>query len=161
MAVRLLERFLRAGLNAELAVRIVGSAMFLRNEDGMRATIDVACISLVTGLCTIIKCGAAASYTASGRNICRISPSPVPTDGLMGSVTKTQVSLSEGGMMLLMSDGVLDDENDAWLRELLVPQKNTAIKTLTSEILKASPHNGVDDMTAIAIRISKNKETGV
>ncbi len=58
----LMERFLRAGIDMEDAVRTIAPAFRMRAEGMRGVTLDVLTVDLFTGLSSCLKCGAAPSY---------------------------------------------------------------------------------------------------
>ena len=67
MVLRLLERFLRAGVEPEAALRTLNDAMTLRGaETGTFTTIDLVRLDLQSAQATVYKYGAAPSYLKHG-----------------------------------------------------------------------------------------------
>lgn len=61
--MRLLQNFLKAGVEPEAAMQTVNSALALKGEATKGCTtIDLLTIELFTGLCSIYKFGAAPTY---------------------------------------------------------------------------------------------------
>ncbi len=59
-AVRIIERFLRAGTRPEIALRLMNGLMLLKNDISVScATVDLMCIDLFSGETKIFKYGAA------------------------------------------------------------------------------------------------------
>lgn len=68
-AVRILERFLRSGVEPATAMKILNSVMLLKSSESWGyAAIDLMCIDLFTGQAGFYKYGAAPSYIRSGRS---------------------------------------------------------------------------------------------
>jgi hypothetical protein len=71
--VRILERFIRAGIDAATAMRILNAVMLLKGgEDAGCATVDLLCIDLFSGVMRIYKYGAAPTYVKRGSAVRRI-----------------------------------------------------------------------------------------
>ena len=63
LAIRLLERFLKAGVDPESALKTLNSALALRNEEeGGFTTVDLLRLDLFTGEGALYKFGAAPTY---------------------------------------------------------------------------------------------------
>ena len=71
--VRMLERFLRSGVEPATAMKILNSVMLLRGGGGWGfATVDLMCVDLFSGETCFYKYGAAPSYVKNGKSIRRI-----------------------------------------------------------------------------------------
>lgn len=78
LAVRLLERFLRAGVETSGALKTLNSALTLRAEVSESfTTIDLLTLSLRDGAAEVYKYGAAPSYVKRGARVRRITLAPV------------------------------------------------------------------------------------
>jgi len=79
LAVRLLERFLRAGVETSGALKTLNSALTLRAEVSESfTTIDLLTLSLRDGAAEVYKYGAAPSYVKRGARVRRITGSRLP-----------------------------------------------------------------------------------
>ena len=86
MAVRLLERFLRAGIDAPPALKTLNSALSLRAEStDSFTTIDLLTLSLRTLEGELYKYGAAPSYLKRGGSVRRVTCSCLPAGLQEGS----------------------------------------------------------------------------
>ncbi len=159
MAVRLLERFLRAGVDPQTAIRLLNSSLVLGNRDECTfVTVDLLQADLYTGRAALYKCGAAPSYFRRGDRVQRIpcETLPVGADGPgEPAITRVNLHLREGDLLLLQSDGVEEDE--PWVGDLL--RRRREPEGLAGDLLAAARKRvgaGADDMTAVAIRVVKN-----
>ncbi len=161
-AVRILERFLRAGVEPAVAMKMLNSMMLLKNgEDWGFATVDLMCIDLFTGETIFYKYGAAPSYVRSGRTIKRIRSENLAAglavgDG-EGMPDIVKMRLKPGCLALVASDGVIAETNDTWLREILTAFEGNDAKLLARQALQTaySRYGAGDDMTVLAVRIEK------
>ena len=72
-AVRILEKFLKTGVDPGTAMKILNSVMLLKNnEDWGYATVDLVCIDLFSGEACFYKYGAAPSYVRYGKIIRKV-----------------------------------------------------------------------------------------
>ena len=156
MAVRLLERFLRAGINAQSALRTVNSAFDLRAEaSDSFTTIDLLTLSLKTGEGELYKYGAAPSYVKRGARVYRIGCSTLPAglaaDGLPPETT--HVRLARGSFFVMVSDGAADTPDDAWLQRLLEEWTGESPQQLAAAILAESVEHGgtADDAGVVTL----------
>lgn len=160
-AVRILERFLRAGLDPAIAMKMLNSMMLLKNgEDWGFATIDLMCIDLFTGETCFYKYGAAPSYVRTGRTVRRVRSDSLAAGlrvGEEGMPDMVKMRLKPGSLALVASDGVIAETNDAWMRELLTGFEGNDAKLLARQALQTaySRYGAGDDMTVLAVRIEK------
>ena len=159
--VRILERFLRSGVRPETAMKMLNSVMLLKNgDDWGYATADLMCIDLFTGEACFYKYGAAPSYVRNGKNIRRVRGESMAAgvmtgDGAMPDIVR--MKLKPGSLALVASDGLLVEEDDTWLREMLSSWQGRDTKALASETLKnaVKQYGCEDDMTVLAVSIEK------
>ena len=158
--VRILERFLRAGVEPVTAMKLLNGVMLLRNgENWGCATVDLACIDLFTGETCFYKYGAAPSYVRSGKLVRRVKGQSMAAGLLSGEGAAPDVvrmRLKPGSVALIASDGVLAEEKDLWLRELLVGAGDD-MKALAQSALQGAvrQYGCEDDMTVLAVRVDR------
>lgn len=158
-AVRILERFLRSGVDPAVAMKMLNSMMLLKNgEDWGFATVDLMCIDLFTGETAFYKYGAAPSYVRSGKTVRRIRSESLAAglaacDSSMPDIVKMR--LKPGCMALIASDGVLAESDDAWIRKILTAYDGSDTKALARETLQTAlkQYGCTDDMTVLAVRV--------
>lgn len=156
--VSILEKFLRAGVDPGVAMKILNSVMLLRGgENWGFATVDLMCVNLFTGDACFYKYGAAPSYVFSGRVVKRIKGETMAAglsagDGAAPDVV--HMRLRPGSTAIIASDGVAADGNDTWLKELLVEQQGDMKSLARAAINKAGAlYGNMDDMTVLAIKV--------
>jgi len=158
-ALRLLEKFLRAGLEPEEALETVGEALALRGEEeGGFTTVDLLQIDLFSGRAAVYKLGAAPTYLRRGGAVERLAgeslPAGVPA-GPGSAPDAFQLALDAGDCVLLVSDGVTTGRDDRWVRQLLDGFDGLSPQELAGRVLKESAGRtgGGDDRTVIAIKL--------
>ena len=157
--VRILERFIRAGVAPETALRMLNDIMLLRNEtDTDCATVDMIFINLFDGKTTLLKYGAAPSYIKTGGNVKRIGGASLAAG--LGSPPDDEpdyatVTLREGSMIVAVSDGAITGTDDNTLVDLISAFTGEDPRELTGAIVTAARDqtHADDDVTAIAVRI--------
>lgn len=159
LAVRLLENFLRAGVEPEAALETVNAALTLRGDVSGCTTVDLLTVELYTGLCTIYKFGAASSYLRKGEKISCIQGSGLPA-GIAAGEAKPDVSHfrgRQGDWVVLLSDGVIGGEEDQWLRQSLSDYGGSSPGELAQQILNESRARSAasDDSTVIVVRLEQ------
>ncbi|MGM9661681.1 MAG: SpoIIE family protein phosphatase [Oscillospiraceae bacterium] len=155
-AVRLLERFLRADMPAEAALSTLSSAYFLRGEEGGGfTTIDLLALDLQTAEAVLYKYGAAPSYLRQDGQVRRITGGSLPAGLEKEGQTPdaTRLHLGRGAVLLLMSDGLSEREDDRWITELLQAWDGHSPQSLTALLLADSLQHGGenDDCAALAL----------
>ncbi len=147
MAVRLIERFLRAGVDAQPALQTLNSAMNLRAETSDSfTTIDLVTLSLKNGEGALYKYGAAPTYLKRGERVHRVSCSCLPAGLAAEEPEMTHLRLEGGSFLVMVTDGVADATDDGWLQELLSAWEGTEPQQLVAAILAESfQHKGTED----------------
>ena len=159
--VRILERFLRSGVAAETAVRMLNDLLLLKNEDDTGcATVDLVSINLFTGAADIFKYGAAPSYLRQEGCIRRVRGKSLAAGlGLppLNSPDHVKMELNPGSLAVMVSDGVISGTDDGWLEDKLmdfdVGSPRELARAIIDEAVKKSGKE--DDMTVIAIQVSR------
>ena len=135
--VRLLERFLRAGIAAPAALRTLNSALGLRPDSGF-TTVDLLTLSLRSAEGELYKYGAAPSYIKRGARVRRVSGTCLPAGLSDGVPETTRLRLEGGTFFVMVTDGVADSSDDEWLQDLLVGWTGSNPQLLASAILAES-----------------------
>lgn len=158
--IEILEGFLRAGVDPAVAMKTLNSVMLLKCGDNWGfATVDLMCVDLFSGETCFYKYGAAPSYVSSARGIRRIkcesfAPGLTGTAGAAPDIVRMR--LKPGNTAIIASDGVVGDDDDTWLRDMLLTGGDD-MKSLARAALKSAEKNcgGADDMTVLAVRVSE------
>ena len=106
-----------------------------------------------------IKSGAAPSYVKRGSSIFRIKSQTAPL-GLLSSIDaeKTKLDVKPGDYVIMLSDGVADETDDApWLLLLLGKAPPASLGDYANLILEEAKRNSKcsDDMTVAVIKIDE------
>lgn len=158
-AVRLLERFLRADVPAEAALHTLNSAFSLRSESGGGfTTVDLLALDLRTGEAVLYKYGAAPSYLKQNGEVRRISGSTLPA-GLENDAQNpdlTRLHLGRGAVLVLLSDGFFDSQDDRWIHDILAGSSGQNPRALAALLMVDSLQHGggQDDCTAMVLSLS-------
>ena len=159
--VRMLEKFLRSGVEPATAMQLLNSVMLLRNGDTWGyATVDLMCIDLFTGQTGFYKYGAAPSYIRGGRGVRRVKGTTMAAGVLAGegeSPDVVRMRLRPGGMALIASDGVVPEEDDQWLREMFASYDGGDTRELARSVIRRAGalYGYCDDMTVLAVRLEE------
>lgn len=161
MAAKLTAQLLRAGFAAESAARLVNVALGMKCADQESgATLDLLTVDLYTGRAGLFKAGAAPSFLVRD-GVARVLEAPSLPMGVSDSVVgrSTTLSLAEGDMVVLVSDGALCDGSD-WLVEQL--QLCARLDHTPDQVAKAVADSAVrrsgarqDDITVAVLRLDR------
>jgi len=163
-AVELIEKFTSAGFSKITAINTVNSIMTLRfSEEEKFSTIDLSSIDLYTGEIDFLKVGAVATFLKSGDSLEIIKSKSLPIGVLdKADIDIQQMKLKNGDIMVMLSDGVLDynDENVGrvdWVVDYLGKNNCNNPKELAEGLLeeakKLSGNRVKDDMTVLVSKI--------
>ena len=162
-AVRILERFLRSGVEPGTAMKILNSVMLLKNgEDWGYATVDLVCIDLFSGEACFYKYGAAPSYVKTGKTIRRVRCESFAAGMCAGEGGKPDVvrmRLKPGSVAIIASDGVLVENDEGWLRKTMSGFEGSDTKAMAKETLQGAikQYGYEDDMTVLAVCVDKRQ----
>lgn len=164
VAVELIEKFTRFGISKATAINTVNSIMSLKFcENEKFSTLDLTSLDMYTGKASFMKVGAVPSFIKSGKKIDVITSNTLPI-GVLDNVDLdvTNKQLKNGDIIVMLSDGVLDYDNNNvgkvdWILNYLKENDTNSPKELVDGIiLKAKELSGgraKDDMTAIVCKI--------
>ena len=158
--VAILEKFLRSGADPAVAMKVLNSVMLLRGGDNWGfATVDLMCVDLFTGETCFYKYGAAPSYVKSGKSIRRIKGETLAAglssgEGIAPDLVRMR--LRPGSTAIIASDGVIVDDEDDWLKNLLM-RGTDEMKALARGTLKEAEkvYGANDDRTVVAVRVEE------
>ena len=149
-AGKLLRQMLTSGFPPEQALDTVNSLLALRGSAGA-VTVDLAEISLETGIVSIYKWGAAPSWVLTRRGTEKIGTA-TPPPGISiepGQMAVEKLSLRRGEVLALVSDGVDGEE----IPRLTGLSPDSPLGELAAKILERGCGDGEDDATAALIRL--------
>lgn len=164
--VEMMESFLQAGLEPEMAIQMMNSAMVLYSKEDMFSTLDLCVGDLHSGNFRFYKVGAAASFLKHDKYVEVVSAVGLPA----GTFYKTEVAekrkkLSNGEYIVMMTDGLLDflpaEEPLEWMQDCISRIQVTKPARMAEEILENALEaiGGVpkDDMTVCVCGLWENK----
>lgn len=160
LAIRLLEKFLRTGMEPEEAMNTLNSALALRcEEEGGFTTIDLFRLDLYTGEAGFYKLGAAPTYVRRKGAVTRVTGSALPA-GLNSADSAPDVSklrLEAGDTVVLISDGVAAADEDSWVKEALAAYDGSDPKSLAAALMEGSARRqgATDDRTAVVLTVKE------
>lgn len=165
IAISLLEKFLEAGFNKELALKTINSILVLKPNDEMFTTLDLSIVDLYSGKSKFIKVGSAPTFIKKKDTVKIINSNSLPI-GILKDVDFNvyEEELENGDFIIMMSDGVLDSNNDEidkenWMKNVIVSINTVNPQVLANEIMERALNvlgeNKKDDMTILVTKIWK------
>lgn len=162
--VDLLEQFLEAGFSKETAVKMINSALVLRDQGSTFSTIDISSIDLYSGVCEFLKIGAATSFVRRGNWVEAITSTSLPAGVFHKTdLEKSVRKLYDGDMVIMMTDGVLDvlppEHREKMMKDIILEHPTNNPKELAEyireRVLQYKDGRFCDDMTILTIALWK------
>ena len=159
MTCSFIMKLLKAGFGFASALRFVNASLFIKESEESLATIDLFRADLYTGQLEIFKAGAAPSFLVKGQTVRKIESDALP----LGILRDTgfdchRVTLSEGDLILMVSDGVTATGSD-WIEAELERCGEKSVKEVAERIVNEARRRRIDghsdDITAAAFRLKK------
>lgn len=164
MLIELLEEFLEAGFAQEMAIKLANSVMALDMQSQVYATLDFFGVDLFTGVGRLVKIGASATYLKHGEQVDMIVSTSLPA----GVFTEfepdaIELSLADGDMVIMVSDGVMDavmaQSKELYLKDCIAEISASNPQMMAQELMDKLYEEGIskvkDDMTVLAFGIWK------
>lgn len=158
-SAQLLMRLLETGMDPQAAINLINSMLLCAITETLTA-IDLCLINLDDGSSRIYKCGGAASYTKTKKEVTHISSRTLPAGTFIPGDTEVFTVPSEkGSMVILVSDGVSSSEsgNLPWIKEMITGYDGIEPEALAQMILNKAKENSAskpeDDLTVVAAYI--------
>ncbi|KUO67713.1 MAG: hypothetical protein APF77_24725 [Clostridia bacterium BRH_c25] len=161
--ITLLEKFLYAGFDKDVALKAINSMMLLKSNEETYSTIDMTVINQYTGEVEFVKVGAVSTFIKNEDGVQVIRTGTLPV-GILSNIDVELVKkkLGDGDFVVMVTDGVLDCNKDIvdkerWLAEVIMNANTRNPQRLADEILQSclDANGGVapDDMTVMAAKI--------
>ncbi|MFI3115934.1 MAG: PP2C family serine/threonine-protein phosphatase [Clostridia bacterium] len=152
--VDLLAKMLKSGVSLTKSLNGIAPLVSIKNDDKNFVALDVLSVDLMTLEGNLAKYGASPSYIFRGGLVHRVSSSNLPL-GICFDVEISKIKLMYEDVVVMISDGILDSVNDAFIVDILKNSENKSCDEICNEILYANDTD--DDKTVIVIRINLNK----
>lgn len=167
MVVELMQKFLEAGFQMEVAIQMINSALLTGGENTNMSTLDLCSLDLYNGECRFVKVGSACSYIKRQHLVDRISSGNLPL-GIFQKPDTEAVgrTLMDGDYVVMVSDGILDALSQGigedMLSELIGSSNLENPGEMANAILNFCIHQCRghirDDMTVLVIGIWKKDD---
>ncbi len=158
MAADLLCTLMRSGFSIEAALKAVNTALIAKCDDESLATLDAALLDPYSGCIRFFKAGAAPCFVRRGGKTAMLEMSSLPA-GILSriSFSQAEVSLSEGDLVIMLSDGVIPDGGE-WLHSVIRSWRGDAqglAEQIAASALSRQKGKRSDDMTVICARLCR------
>lgn len=157
--LELLKKILQSGIDEVIAIQSINQLLALRQDFDMYATLDLAMIDLQSGNLQSVKVGAATSFVKRKQSVDTLASSNLPIGIIQDvEVDKIDVSLGEGDLLIMMSDGIIEKREDrvqALIQNLTTTDPQAIADFLLDEAIMDHKQVIADDMTVIVARLDR------
>ncbi|MDO4739985.1 MAG: SpoIIE family protein phosphatase [Eubacteriales bacterium] len=156
--LRLISRFLQAGVEPCAAIEAINELMLLRSGEDMYSTVDLCLIDPSGSVAELIKLGACRSYLVRGEACVRLEGGRLPL-GILEEVrpAKRSLSISRGDLLIMATDGLECGDEDEWIVQLLREMRRESAQKIADALVEAAlqrPRAHSDDTTVLAVRVA-------
>lgn len=162
MVVDLLEDLLTAGFPQETAIQMLNTMLVTGREEVRFSTIDMSVFDLYAGTCSILKAGASYTFIKREKGVECVKSTSLPI-GVVSKLEleKREVTLSEGDLVVMVTDGIMDalpvGEQEFLMKMIIEGTTENNPKEIAEhileQVLECSGEVPMDDMTVIVIEI--------
>jgi len=161
--IRLLEKFLYAGFDKDLAVKTINSLLLMKSNEETYATIDLSVINQYNGEVEFVKVGAVSTFIKYEDHVDVIKVGSLPV-GILKNVEMEFIrkKLQDGDFVIMVTDGILDSNQleinkERWMAEIIQNMNTRNPQKMADEILKtcieANGGTACDDMTVMVAKL--------
>jgi len=165
LTIKMIKNLIESGFEKDESVSLINSTLNMNTESDRYSSLDVTILDLYSGQAEILKNGASNTYIKNKKNVKVLKSEDMPV-GIMDKVglNLQTVQVSDGDIILMCSDGILESKNETvkdWVEEFLKNISTNNVQKIADLILAEAIDNtyGIakDDMTVIVIKIIKRK----
>lgn len=165
LVITRLKKLLQGGFEKEQSINLINSALSLKTKEDEFATLDMCVLDLYDGNLSFVKNGACNTYIKNKKNISIIKSEEMPIGtGLEVNLKEKIVPVSDGDIIVICSDGLVDSKEDFkkdWVEEFLKNISTNNVQKISDMILAEAIDNNygvaADDITVIVAKILKKK----
>ena len=156
--LRLLWRFLEAGISRDLALETVNQQMLMRTGEDIFATLDLCVIDLNTGVAEFTKLAACRTLILRDGELLPVEGGQLPL-GILERVQPTirRVRLRAGDMLVMGSDGVMEAGEALMIERAVRARPGCTPEQLAEQLVREAGlrrgEDRCDDLTCICARI--------
>ncbi len=158
LTTSLFERLLKAGADFPSSLRLVNAALLSGGGEERSCTVDAAILDLYSCRLDIYKAGAAPTFIYRRKRCCTVEAQSLPAGILSGAEAKrTSVTLSEGDIIVMLSDGVIETGSE-WIPSQIAAFADQPLEELCRNLISTAHDRRLtdreDDMTVMAAKIT-------
>ncbi|MBQ5320634.1 MAG: SpoIIE family protein phosphatase [Oscillospiraceae bacterium] len=154
-----LRELICGGLTFKAAVKTVSSMLLSQTDTESSCAVDIIRMDKYTSAVSIFKAGGAPTLVRQNGRVSFIEASSMPIGILEDEdVFEAKLTLSEGDVIMVLSDGVLENGTD-WLQAVLSQKRLNKPQEIKEALLSYTQKNGItftDDAAIGIIVIEKN-----
>ena len=154
--LKMVDNITNCNISFESSLQILNNFFKTRDLSDSYATLDLLHINLTEGILNLYKLGSSTTYISRGNKIIPIYNNNLPF-GISDLITKEEYSITDGDLIILVSDGINDYIEENVLIKYIETIKDESPHKIVYEILqKIYYENGnqiKDDMSCVAIKI--------
>lgn len=157
--LRLLWRFLEAGISRPLALETLNQQMLMRSGEDMFATVDLCVVDLNTGVAEFTKLAACRTLILRGRELLPVEGGNLPL-GILDRVQPvvSRVRLRPGDTLVMGSDGVMEAGEALMIERLTRGGAEKPPQQLCEELVREAglrrAEGRADDLTCLCARLT-------
>lgn len=157
MTTSLLGRLIRAGVDFDAALRLTNAALLSGGGEERLCTVDAGVLDLYTCRLDLYKAGAAPTFVLRQGRVAKLESASLPAGILGGATAKhTALTLGEGDLIVMLSDGVTDTGAE-WIPSQLLALTEVSLEELCENLVNVATERRIDghedDMTVMAVRV--------
>ncbi|AWZ49588.1 stage II sporulation protein E [Clostridiaceae bacterium 14S0207] len=163
-SVQLINEFCKNGFSKITAINAINSIMSMKfSETEKFSTLDLCNIDLYTGRVEFMKVGAVDSFLKKANDVEVIKSKSLPIGVLdTADIEIEERKVDNGDIIVMVSDGVLDYNDDSILNEKFIKECLKSIKSnepkeiaceVLNKALKLREYKVKDDMTVLACKV--------
>ena len=165
--IEFMEKFLDAGFQKEKAFSMINAAIAAQTQCCNLTTLDLCMLDLHSGEAEFLKAGAASSFRKRGHIVEEITSDMLPLGSLMEISPMTQgITLMDGDMLIMMSDGVTDcfenEKGSKRLQDIIAQHDSVNPREMSDYLLQYAINcqggRIRDDMTILVAGIWETKD---
>lgn len=165
--IEFMEKFLDAGFQKEKAFSMINAAIAAQTQCCNLTTLDLCMLDLYSGEAEFLKAGAASSFRKRGHMVEEITSDMLPLGSLMELSPMTQgITLMDGDMLIMMSDGVTDcfenEKGNSRLQDIIAQHDSANPREMSDYLLQYAINcqggRIRDDMTILVAGIWETKD---
>lgn len=138
--VEIIEEFKDLGFSDEIILKMI-NLLFVNEENMLRpATLDLSVIDMYSGMCNIMKLGAATTFIKRGEWVEAIKSTSLPVGVVENAdIDSVKRKLYDGDLLIMVSDGIIDsiesEDKEKTISRMILNSDATKPKELANELL--------------------------